>query len=219
MKKSKLMQMAIPAMILLAIFVLYEYVYLDVAAELASLRERQSVKMQTLNKSIALIAQKPEYEKQLAAVREQAKAQSSKLIEGEPISIASANLQGTVKGIVTGRAGTVSSERVAKPEELDKTAPAKETPPAKDPAPKRTGRQTAPPKTPPKEAEGGRLKIITVSMDASLPDTGVLSDVLYSLETRTPYLVLRELDVRVRNFKDPRELMVRMDVSGIYGGK
>lgn len=220
MKKNRLMKFAVPAIIILAIVVFYEYVYRDVAAELASLRERQAAKMLTLNKSIALIAQKPEFEKQLAELREQAKVQNAKLIEGEPISIASANLQGTVKGIVTGRAGTVSSERVAKPEELDRSASEKGAAPVKETPQRRTGGRQAPPvKTPLKEAEGGRLKIITVSMDASLPDTGVLSDVLYSLETRTPYLVVRELDVRVRNFKEPRELMVRMDVSGIYGGK
>jgi hypothetical protein len=219
MKKSKLLKIAIPCMIVLVVFVLYEYVYLAVAADLDALRERQAVKMQTLNKSIALIAQKPEFEKQLAAIRELAKTQSAKLIEGEPISIASANLQGTVKGIVTGRSGTVSSERIAKPEELDKSATAeKASLPAKEPLTAK-GRPSAVAKTAPKQPEGGRLKIITVSMDASLPDTGALSDVLYSLETRTPYLVLRELDIRVRNFKEPRELMVRMDVSGIYGGK
>lgn len=220
MKKSKLLKIAVPCMILLAVFVLYEYVYLAVAADLAELRDRQAASMKTLNKSIALIAQKPEFEKQLAALREQAKAQNAKLIEGEPVSIASANLQGTVKGIVTGRAGTVSSERIAKPEELDKSASAEKTPaPVKEPVPAKGRPSVAAKKAAPPAPEGGRLKVITVSMDATLPDTAALSDVLYSIETRTPYLVLRELDIRVRNFKEPRELMVRMDVSGIYGGK
>jgi len=65
----------------------------------------------------------------------------------------------------------------------------------------------------------GKLKIINVSVDAVVPDTRALSDVLFTLETHTPYLVIRELDTRVRNFRDPRELMVKLRISAITGGK
>ena len=46
-----------------------------------------------------------------------------------------------------------------------------------------------------------------------------MSDILYSLETRTPYIVVKELDVRMRNFREPRDLMVRIDATGLYEGK
>ena len=59
--------------------------------------------MATLTKYINLIAEKPELEKQLVTLKEQAKAQDVKLISGEPISLASANLQGLVKGVVSGQ--------------------------------------------------------------------------------------------------------------------
>jgi len=208
-------------MLILLGLVLYEYVYLNVRSELTALKDQQDVKMKTLKRSIALIEQKPELEKQLAALREEAKAQNVKMIDGEPISIAAANLQGMVKGVITGRSGTVSSERIGKPEELDKSAQA-ETPGAVEkgqPAARTKPSGIKKPAQAGKEAEGGRLKVITVILDATLPDAAALSDLLYSLETRTPYLALRELDVRVKNFKDPRELMLRLDVSGIYGGK
>ena len=65
----------------------------------------------------------------------------------------------------------------------------------------------------------GKLKIINVSLDAVVPDTRALSDVLFTLETHTPYLVVREVDARVRNFRDPRELMVKLRVSALTGGK
>jgi hypothetical protein len=39
------------------------------------------------------------------------------------------------------------------------------------------------------------------------------------METQTPYLVVRELDARVRNYTQPRDLMIRLKVSGITGGK
>jgi hypothetical protein len=66
----------------------------------------------------------------------------------------------------------------------------------------------------------GAFKVISVSIDAVLPDTGALSDVLYSIETRTPYLVVKALDARVRNYRRPTgELTVNLAVSAITGGK
>jgi hypothetical protein len=85
--------------------------------------------------------------------------------------------------MITARGGTISSERVEKPEDL------------------------------------GKFKVVTVSIDAVVPDSRVLSDALYAMETQTPYLVVRELDTRVRNYTQPRDLMVRLKVSGMTGGK
>jgi hypothetical protein len=52
-----------------------------------------------------------------------------------------------------------------------------------------------------------------------LPDTRALEDILFSIESRTPYLVVKELDTRVRNFRDPRDLLIKLDVSALTGGK
>lgn len=65
----------------------------------------------------------------------------------------------------------------------------------------------------------GKFKVITVSMDVTLQDVSALSDVLNSIETHTPSLVVKELDVRIRDFRNPKELMVKLDVSAITGGK
>jgi hypothetical protein len=204
--------LAAPVLIILFCLVIYEYVYLGVKAENASIMEQSDARMETLNKYIALIAEKPELEKQLAALKEQEKAQKVKLIDGEPISLASANLQGMVKGIVTGRGGTISSERIGKPEDLEKSplSPAGTTALAAKGA---TGKKTE------KPPEGQKFQVLSVSIDATLPDAAALSDILYSIETRTPYLVIKELDARVRNFKEPRELMVRIDITSLYGGR
>jgi hypothetical protein len=35
----------------------------------------------------------------------------------------------------------------------------------------------------------------------------------------TPYFVLKALDAKGINFKEPRELMVKIDVPNLYGGK
>jgi hypothetical protein len=116
-----------------------------------------------------------------------------------------------VKGIVTGRGGTITSERIGKPEDLEKPLlPAGITAPDAKGA---LGKKTA------KPPEGQKYQVLSVSIDATFPDAAALSDILYSIETRTPYLVVKELDARVRNFKEPRELMVRIDVTGLYGGK
>jgi hypothetical protein len=120
-----------------------------------------------------------------------------------------------VKGIVIERGGVLTSERIGKPEDLEKK-PAQQPVAAAPAAPASKGlvikKESQLPVAP-------RLQVLSVSIDATVPDIGVLSDILYSLETRTPDLVIKELDVRVRNFREPRELLVRIDVMGLYDGK
>jgi hypothetical protein len=183
MKKSKTLIVSIPLMIILAGFLAYQYGYLRIQSELATIREEQAIKTRTLEKYIKLISEKPSLEKKLAALKETRKADDSKLIEGQTPSLAAAQLQDIVKSSITGRGGTISSERVGKPEDFVK------------------------------------FKLISVSVDAGIPDSRILSEVLYSIETRTPFLVVKELDARVKNYRDPRELMVKLDVSALTGGK
>jgi hypothetical protein len=70
-----------------------------------------------------------------------------------------------------------------------------------------------------KPENAGDFKMITVTIDAILPDTRALGDTLLAIEMQTPYLVVRELDARIRNFKEPRDLTVRLKVSGLMGGR
>jgi len=174
---------AIPLMVILLGVVVYRYGYVRVRAELKTIKEDQSISMKTLEKYITLISEKPELEKRLASLTEKRKTDNAKLIEGQTPSLVAAALQDTVNGIVKGRGGTITSERVGKPEDL------------------------------------GKFKVITVSMDSTFPNVSVLSDILNSIETQTPSLVVKELDVRVRDFRNPKELMVKMDISAITGGK
>ena len=174
---------AIPLMLILLGVVVYRYGYVRVRAELKTIKEDQSISMKTLGKYITLISEKPELEKRLASLTEKRKTDNAKLIEGQTPSLVAAALQDTVNGIVKGRGGTITSERVGKPEDL------------------------------------GKFKVITVSMDSTFPNVSVLSDILNSIETQTPSLVVKELDVRVRDFRNPKELMVKMDISAITGGK
>jgi hypothetical protein len=66
--------------------------------------------------------------------------------------------------------------------------------------------------------DAGKFKIITVTIDAVLPDTRALGDTLYAIEMQTPSLVVRELDARIRNFREPRDLTIKLKVSGLTGG-
>lgn len=66
--------------------------------------------------------------------------------------------------------------------------------------------------------ESGKFKLITVTMDAVLPDTRALSDALYAIESQTPSLAVRELEVRIRNYREPRDLSVKLKVSGLTEG-
>ena len=181
--KSKLLVIAIPVIIVLAGLVAYQYGYQGVKNEMSSMKEMQASKTKMLEKYISLIAEKPDLEKQLESLKEERKADDSKIIDAQTLSIAAASLQETVKALITGRGGSITSERVEKPDNL------------------------------------GNFKVINVSIDAILPDTRALSDLLYGVETRTPYLIIKEVDTRVRNFRDPRELMVKIRVSALTGGQ
>jgi hypothetical protein len=69
-----------------------------------------------------------------------------------------------------------------------------------------------------KTEEAGTFKMVTVAIDAVLPDIMVLEDALYAIEMQIPHLVVRELDVRIRNMKEPKDLTVRLKVSGLTRG-
>lgn len=181
--KSKLLVMSIPVIIVLAGLVAYQYGYQGVKNEMGSMKEMQASKTKMLEKYISLIAEKPYLEKQLDSLKEERKADDSKIIDAQTLSIAAASLQETVKALITSRGGSITSERVEKPDNL------------------------------------GNFKVINVSIDAIVPDTRALSDLLYGVETRTPHLIIREVDTRVRNFRDPRELMVKIRVSALTGGQ
>lgn len=183
MKRSNTLIIALPLMVILLGLIMYKFVYLKVQADVASVKENQAIKTKTLGKYISLISEKPQLEKNLVSLKETRKADDSKLIEGQTLSLAGASLQEMIKDIVTGKGGTISSERVGKPEDL------------------------------------GKFKVISVSIDTVLPDSRALSDMLYSIETHTPYLFVKEIDIRIRNFRDPRELMVKLDVSALTSGR
>lgn len=181
--KSKLLVMSIPVIIVLAGLVAYQYGYQGVKNEMSSMKEMQASKTKILEKYISLIAEKPYLEKQLDSLKEERKTDDSKIIDAQTLSIAAASLQETVKALITSRGGSITSERVEKPDNL------------------------------------GNFKVINVSIDAIVPDTRALSDLLYGVETRTPHLIIKEVDTRVRNFRDPRELMVKIRVSALTGGQ
>jgi hypothetical protein len=182
-KKSRILLVGIPLMVALLGLTVYQYSYVRVKSDLALIREEEASKLKMLGKYISVISQKPMLEKKITAFKEERKADNTKLIEGQTPSLAAASLQESIKGIITQKGGTISSERVGKPDDY------------------------------------GKFKIINVSIDTTLPDVRALSDILYSIETRTPYLVVKEVDARVRNFKDPKDLMVKLDVSALTSGK
>lgn len=158
-------------------------VYVRVQPDLKAVREERAVKMKMLTEHAALIAAYPELEKKLMQFAEQRKAADSRILTGHTPALAGASLQETVKSIITSRGGTISSERIEKPE------------------------------------DAGNFKIITTSFDCLLPDIRSLNDILFSLETRTPYLAVREVDTRIRDFRDPRELTVKLTVSALMTGE
>jgi len=180
-RRNRLLPYAVPVIVILACLTAWQYGYVNTRQEIASLKETSASRTRALVKSMYLIASKPNLEKKLETLKEKRKSDGSKILEGQTPSLCAASLQETVKGVIAGRGGSITSERVEKAENL------------------------------------GRFQIVSISVDATLPDTRALSDVLYGIETRTPYVIVREVDTRVRNFRDPRELVVKLRLSALAG--
>lgn len=183
MKKNNTLIITVPLLLIVVTAVIYQYGYLGIKAGIETLYEKENSKVKSLERYVNLIAEKPEIEKRIAALKEKRKEVDTKLIEGKTPSLAAAALQDKVNGIIVGRGGLVTSGRVSKPEDLES------------------------------------FRLISVSIDAAMPDMRTLNDVLYMIETQTPYFVLKELDIRVRDYRNPRELMVRFDVAALLRGK
>jgi hypothetical protein len=182
-RKSKLLILSIPLMIILAAGVLYEYGIKGIGEKIDTVNDMKTSKIKTLKKYTEAIAQKSSLEKQILILKEKRKSEDVKIMVAQTPAIAAANLQDSLKGIIAGRGGTINSERVEKPEELEK------------------------------------FKVANVVLDVVFPDVRSLSDTLFAIETQTPYLVVKELDVRVRNYTEPKELVVKLKIAALTGGQ
>ncbi|MDD3845055.1 MAG: type II secretion system protein GspM [Syntrophorhabdaceae bacterium] len=180
---NRLLMYAIPAIIVLAGLTVYQYGFVNARREMVSLGETSAARERALTKCMEMIAERPRLEERLGALKEKREAAASKIIEAQTLTLCAAALQETVKGIITGRGGSIASERVEKTE------------------------------------RSGTFQVVSISIDVALPDTRALSDILFGIETHTPYIVVREVDTRVRNFRNPRELMVKLRLSSLGGGR
>jgi hypothetical protein len=183
LRNSKFLFWLIPFLVILLGFTFYDYVYLSIQAEIQTLDELKEAKQKTLEKYVSAINQKGALEQRINVLKESRKSRETTTVEGQTPSVAAANLQNMIKNIITGKGGTVSSERAEKSEDLS------------------------------------HLKVITVSIDTILPESKALYDILYLFENHPMTLLIRELDVRVRNMREPRELMVKFKVSAMNMGK
>lgn len=65
----------------------------------------------------------------------------------------------------------------------------------------------------------GRFKIVTVSIETIVPETKALNDMLLLMESQSVSLFVRELYVRIRNMREPRDLMAKFKISALNMGK
>lgn len=65
----------------------------------------------------------------------------------------------------------------------------------------------------------GKFKEINVNIKGTMPDVKALGEALYAIESHTPFLLVRDLDVSIRNYKEPREITLKLNVSAILNEK
>jgi len=67
-----------------------------------------------------------------------------------------------------------------------------------------------------KTEELGRFRVVSATINGAVPDTDTLKEILYAIETHTPYLVVKSLNVRVRNYRRPTgALNINLTVSAL----
>jgi len=57
-KRNRILKIAVPLMVILLGFILYDYGYLKIKGELSSIKEMEALKTKTLTKYVTLIAEK-----------------------------------------------------------------------------------------------------------------------------------------------------------------
>lgn len=67
--------------------------------------------------------------------------------------------------------------------------------------------------------KSGTYRMMLTDMEAMLPDARALYEIVYAIEAHRLYMVVRELDVNVRNQNNPRELAVKFKIAALGVGR
>jgi len=113
--KKKLVPLIIVCLILVGLTA-YDYGYRNVIERMSEIKEARFVKERTLNKYATLVAQKGNLAKELVELKEELKNEEARLPEWQGPALAAANLQNTVKEVVSSNGGNITTERVNKSE-------------------------------------------------------------------------------------------------------
>jgi len=70
-----------------------------------------------------------------------------------------------------------------------------------------------------KPGDYNNFRVISITVEMSMPDIRALGDTLYDLESQTPFLVMKEFDTRVKNYREPKELQVKLRLSAITAAR
>ncbi len=67
--------------------------------------------------------------------------------------------------------------------------------------------------------KSGIYRIYEIEIDAMLPDTRALNDIVHGIETHTLFMTVKQLNVWVTNPDNPRELAIKLKINAIGIGK
>lgn len=105
--------------VVLGLFLFYDYVYLPFQEEVVLIDEQIAIKKKTLQKYMAIAEQKYEYETMFDKIKDAGTKAKQNLLQGKTESLAGAELQTTVKNIIQKKNGTITSERFGGSEDMD----------------------------------------------------------------------------------------------------
>jgi hypothetical protein len=117
--KSLVLQLGMLAAPVLLFFILQDYAYTPLQKQQAAFQEDIIVQRKLLAKYLGIIEQKPKYEEAYRGFERLKQTVETQILNSKTESLAKAELQKTVKDIVTGKGGVIVSERAEKTEDKD----------------------------------------------------------------------------------------------------
>lgn len=70
-----------------------------------------------------------------------------------------------------------------------------------------------------KTTDMDKFKVVSVNTNLQVNDVKMLLDILYAIQLNKPAISIKEIDIRVINFKEPRQLLLSLTTTGLTEAK
>ncbi len=116
--KNKKLTIGITLICILFFLLIYDYGYKGISSLRSELTDEIDLKLRTIEKFNSLIQKRDFYKKELTEIKVSSKKINKIVIKAKTPALAAANIQNTIKSIVTGKGGTITKTRVRNTDDI-----------------------------------------------------------------------------------------------------